>query len=346
MAALPAYMRIRQYVVDLMLEHTRKDVRIMSERELCKKFNVTRPTARRALKELIDEGCLSAKPGLGTFINSAKTLNSPFALRKTFKVMVIFGSGRHTDLDGFFMNILARVCDQLKYLPIRLRMATLNLTERALALEELQMYNPDGIIWVRPNAFSMDLISAARKRIPVYTVGSLVNGGKCHITTDYYQCGRLLASWFLDRKRKNIIFTGATPEYPIKSMVYNGWRDEFAARGIPYNEHLQVNENSDITSCIKKLFSNNSIDGIFTFGSEFAAVDIALSESGIDTRHCPVLLDENYFGLYGAQIKPAAKLIMFPDEIIKLAVENLFKALNDQTYEADEIVLSPRIENL
>jgi len=347
MAALPAYMRIRQYVNDLMIEHAQSDVRIMSERELCKKFDVTRPTARRALKELIDEGSLCAKPGFGTFINSGKVLNHTFTLRKSFKVMVIFGSGRYTDLDGLCMDTLARICDQFKFLPIRLRMVNLNQVDSDMALEELQMYNPDGIIWVRPGADSMDLIAAVRQcGVPVYIAGNIADGSKYHVTMDYYQCGRMAAAWFLERKRINVVFVGRTLESSIKSVIYDGWRDEFSAHGVQCEEHLQANMNCNIISRVKTILSNNSIDGIFTFGSEFTAVDIALTEMGADSKNCPLMLDENYFGLYGAKTTPSAKLIVFPPEISKLAADNLFKTLNKPDYEPDEIIMQPRIENM
>jgi len=345
MSALPTYMRIRQYVIDLVIEHAAKDFPIMSERELCRKFSVTRPTARRALKELIDEGYLCAKPGLGTFINPSKGINSHYAFYKSFKVMAIFGSGRHTDLDGFSMNILARICDHLKHLPIRLRMATLNLTERSMALEELEMYNLDGIIWIRPDKFSMDLISKIKQRIPVYTVGNVVSGVKSHITMDYYQCGRMLAAWFLERKRNRVVFTGFSEELPIKATVYSGWRDEFKSRGIPYDKNLSINMNCDIIASIKKLLSSSSIDGIFTFASEFAAVEKALSENGQIAGACPIVLDENHFG-FNNIVKPAARLIMFPSEIIEETARHLFKSLNDPTHQPDEIVLAPKIEDL
>lgn len=336
-------MRIRQYVVDLIFEHSDGDVRIMSERELCKKFSVTRPTARQALKELINEGYLYVKPGRGMFINSEKMSNHAMVLHQSFKVMVIFGAGRFTDLDGFYMNILARICDRLKNLPVRLRMATLNQVDYNMALEELEMYNPDGIIWVRPDSKCMDLISAFRQKIPIYAIANIADDSKCHVTMDYYQAGRITAAWFLDQKRSNVLFVGAAQEHPVKSLMYKGWQDEFSARNTPYNESLKISMNCKIIDKTKELYSSNQIDGIFTFASEFAAVDIALTGQGVNVKNCPIVLDENYCGLNNTQIEPSAKLIISPNEMPESAADNLFKSLNNPSHKPNEIILQAKI---
>lgn len=346
MAPLPAYMRIRRYVNDLMMAHADQTVRIMSERELCKEFDVTRPTARRALKELIDDGSLSVKPGLGTFINSARVKNHAFTLKKSYKVMIIFVNGRSVDLDGFFMDILSRICDRLKFLPVRMQVANLNQGDSKMALEELEMYNPDGIIWIRPSVGAMELINIVRQRIPVYVAGQAYNGDKCSVTTDYYQGGRLAAGWFLDRRRRNVLFVGGTVESAVKTRVLNGWLDEFSDRGINYDESLQINVECDIISQCKQFLSQGKVDGIYTFGSEFTAVDMALTELGIDNAQCPVIFDENYYAEYGARTVPAAKLILFPHEVSALAAENLFKLLNEPGFKPEEIILSPEIKNI
>lgn len=344
--ALPVYMRIRQYVIDLIREHSESAVPIMSERELCEKFAVTRPTARRALKELIDEGYLLPKPGLGTFINPARDYNPMAALRKSFTVMVVFGSGRHTDLDGFCMDVLARVCDRLKHLPVRLRMANLNQADRSMALEELRSYNPDGVLWVRPDAASATLISTMREDVPIYVVGNVADGGKFHVTMDYHRCGRLAAAWFLDRGRKNMLFVGNVAESPIIAAVHAGWRDEFAGRGVSFPDTATFQVKPGFADRLKHVMAGKTVDGIFTFGHVFAAVDAVLVELGVAPEECPVLADENYFGFHGATTVPAAKLIMFPPELAELAADNLFKTLNDPGFAPNEVVFRPRMEEM
>ena len=342
--ALPEYMRIRQYVIDLMRKHSERSAPIMSERELCAKFDVTRPTARRALKELVDEGYLTPKPGLGTFINPHCDYDAMAALRKTYTVLVVFGSGRHTDLDGFCMDILARICDRLKRLPIFLRIANLNKAERSMALEELRMYNPHGVLWVRPDKASSALIPAIQKDIPVQLLGSIADGIKRHTTMDYHKCGRLAAEWFLSRSRQNVLLVGEAPQSPIMATVRDGWLEEFAAQGVQMREEFMVPMSPGIIDKLKALLGEGSIvDGVFSFGSALTTLDHVLSKSNLSTDQCPVLIDENYSDIYGISTKPAAKLMMFPHELTELAAINLFKMLIDPSFAPDEIVLTPWI---
>lgn len=346
MAPLPAYMRIRHYVNDLLMSHPDHAVRIMSERELCSRFDVTRPTARRALKDLVDDGSLCVKPGLGMFINSARVKNHAFALKKSYKIMVVFGNGRQTDLDGFCIDVLSRIGDRLKYLPVRMQIANLNQSDSGMALEELEMYNPDGILWVRPSRGSAELINVVRRKMPVYIAGHVANGDKCSVTADYYQGGRLAACWFLDRKLRNVLFVGGSIESDIKSRVLDGWLDEFSVRGSAYDESMLVNVESDIVRECKHLVAAREVNGIFSFGSEFPAVDIALTECGVTREKCPVMMDRNYYGEHGASVHPSVRLILLPSEVPALAAESLFKMLSDPGFKPEEIVLSPEIENI
>ena len=48
MANLAKYLKLRQYMADMMLRHTSEDIPLMSERDMCKSFNVTRTKAASA----------------------------------------------------------------------------------------------------------------------------------------------------------------------------------------------------------------------------------------------------------------------------------------------------------
>jgi len=343
MAALPAYMRIRQYVVDLIMTHDQGDMRIMSERELCREFGVTRPTARRALKELVDDGYLETRPGLGMFVNPTKVANNSMAVRKSYKVLLVFGDGRYTDLDGFSMDILARLSDRMKSLPIRLRIASLNYGDRETALNELEMYNPDGLIWVRPNQFGLELIDAVKQKFSTVTTGRVAAGRQNHVTVDYRLCGRQAAAWFLDRGMKNTVFVGNAPgQMSVKEEVFSGWCDEYKARGFEFDIMAQADMNSNISEKLKKLMSERKVEGIFSFGSEYAVVDTVLEDLNICDKECPVIADENYYGFYGAKFQPAAKIIMSPPEESEQAVDRLFAMMQKSQTEFDEIVIKPK----
>lgn len=343
MAQLSEYMKIRQYVIDLMRRHAEHGVRIMSERELCREFKVTRPTARRALKELIEEGYLIARQGQGTFINPGKVQNYAYLLRKFFTVMLIIGSGRNTDMDGFFMAIVERICNRFKSLPVNLRIANLNSTDPESARRELAVHTVDGILWVRPDARDSGVIAEFRRQFPVYVIGDIPCGDICHITADYLAGGEITARWFIEQGLRRIAFVGGTCGCRIKQAFYRGWVQGFARHGITHDEGLNADMESDICQKIKGFVERGEIDGFFSFGSEFAAVDTVLTQMGVPAGRYPIVIDENHYGEYGAQIRPTAKVGLFPDDISTIAAENLFTSMNDRAHTPKEIVFSPII---
>lgn len=68
---LPLYYQLKQLIMDMLKEFPPLSP-IPSERELCDKFGVSRPTVRRALEELESDGELYRLPGKGTFVADKK----------------------------------------------------------------------------------------------------------------------------------------------------------------------------------------------------------------------------------------------------------------------------------
>lgn len=62
---------IKQYAYNELLSHPDDSVRIKSERELCTLYGISRPTVRKALAELEQEGVLIIRHGSGAFTNPA-----------------------------------------------------------------------------------------------------------------------------------------------------------------------------------------------------------------------------------------------------------------------------------
>ena len=67
------YMKIRRYVMTLILRAGKQSVRIPTVTELARKFGVSRPTVSKAMKVLTDDGFIIARPSLGSFTNPARS---------------------------------------------------------------------------------------------------------------------------------------------------------------------------------------------------------------------------------------------------------------------------------
>ena len=84
-----SYMRIRHYVFDWLASREGSVTRLPSNRELAEKFGVSQPTVVRALQELVREGYLTNRRGVGLFSNPDR-----IGTRESRIGGFVFGDGR------------------------------------------------------------------------------------------------------------------------------------------------------------------------------------------------------------------------------------------------------------
>jgi DNA-binding LacI/PurR family transcriptional regulator len=89
---MPEYMKVRAHLFKLILNSDGESLQITPENELCRLFDVSRVTVRRAIKGLTDEGYLISRRGLGTFINYKNVSRKKIILPA---IGVIKGKGDH-----------------------------------------------------------------------------------------------------------------------------------------------------------------------------------------------------------------------------------------------------------
>jgi len=70
---IPLYEQLKKKIKEKIKNNKHKNgQKIKSERELAKEFQISRMTVRKAIKELVNEGYLFRKSGLGTFVEKSK----------------------------------------------------------------------------------------------------------------------------------------------------------------------------------------------------------------------------------------------------------------------------------
>ena len=73
---LPLYYQLKQIIINLIDDGVYKeDETIPTEHELIEKYQLSRTTVRQALNELVTEGYLYKRKGVGTFVSSTKKIN-------------------------------------------------------------------------------------------------------------------------------------------------------------------------------------------------------------------------------------------------------------------------------
>ncbi len=340
MANVPSYMHIRKYIIDMVFEHKDSDVRIASERELSARFKVSRTTVRNALRDLVNDGCIYNRPGRGMFIRATNRRNDSFSLLKSYKIILLLDTGKYSSIDGFSMKLLSGIFHVFASLPVKVQIVNVVGDDM---VSELTVNRPDGIIWIRPSHSVLPVLKKLRREVPVYTIGDVVRGNACNITLDYVLAGRLLAAYFLDAGRRNVIFSGYESS-GVRREVFRGWSREFAARGIDFPRKFRIDTSEDITEKIRLLFEKHPVDGLFSFGTETAAGDRALSLlPEAEAKRCLFVTDDTPFACCGVRHRPEAEVVLSPLRTAELCAENLYRILTDPAFVPREVILKPEI---
>lgn len=88
----PIYVQIRERLRHQILAGTYKaGDRIASEDDIAESFRVNRLTARRAVSDLVAEGLLLRRPGIGTFVIGRKFLRNPGSLSSFWEATAALG---------------------------------------------------------------------------------------------------------------------------------------------------------------------------------------------------------------------------------------------------------------
>jgi DNA-binding LacI/PurR family transcriptional regulator len=340
---VPAYMTIRQYAVGLVMESPGQEQKILSERELCRTFEVTRPTVRKALKDLIDDGHLVIRPGLGTYTNPRIALNS-FASSEALSIGIIVGDGKHVNYGNFFSNIMI---GSLKYIASKgdcFRIVNI-MNKGVKAVKNISLLNVNGIIWVNPPENMLDIINGLEQcGISVVVVNRFPQCDSiAYVGIDYVYEGYIVAKQFIDKKHKNILLV---IDADLKSDVerLRGFKKAFHEKGLIYNEDYLLETDKDIDLKLQKIIDSNfsDITGIYALKYEtlkaleaFRALKIKSNE-----EHMIIALE------YIMRLKPEIECYkaMEPlEEVGFLAAEKLSEKIKGTLLEKIEIKLKPKI---
>jgi GntR family histidine utilization transcriptional repressor len=112
---LPRFLLIKQFIESQINSgNWLVGARVPSENELAKRFSVSRMTARRALKELDDEGLLTRAPGLGSFVAKPKAAAPQINLPDVIEAAQAAGSHSCQTLEILAVHADADTADLMK----------------------------------------------------------------------------------------------------------------------------------------------------------------------------------------------------------------------------------------
>lgn len=197
------FMKIRHYIFDKISSHGGEPVVFPSTRKLAEMFNVSQPTALRAIRDLITDGYLTPLKSGGTI--SVKQDIPDWRCSKIFGALL--ASGDLAFFHRYFLWLFSEIGLELTYRSKSYLLQNLLLESPSLLESTVKNFNMSGLLLVSPkDYFAQPALSLKQQGIAVVGLMADFPGISC-ADVDYRQlCKRLLLRLFREGRR-HIVFT-------------------------------------------------------------------------------------------------------------------------------------------
>lgn len=140
-------LKIRHYIIGLLYEAGKTSVPLMSVRKMAKHFDVAQCTVSAAVKELIEDGYVITRPGVGMFTNPNK-LSIARSESEPPLIGVIHGDGRYFYLDQSAWQSLSPLIGALVGRNFNVRQIFFESGDREEIFNEIILTPLDGLVWI------------------------------------------------------------------------------------------------------------------------------------------------------------------------------------------------------
>jgi len=256
------YERIRRYVIGEIVKSGDSPKRLASTRELAKRFDVSRTTVLKALKDLVDDGFITAKPGrLGAF-----TCPSNIRRRKDSRIVgLLIGDGKNVFTTRMQARYVYEFGDAIQTLSSQYQVQHLFLTGmKANAAEELVSLGVHCVAWILPaESLSPAIEELKRRGVPQLCIGTYesipgISQTLFDVETEYFEATGLM----LDegRRRVALVLQESCEAHSRKAL--KGWRRAYEARGIAFDETLALSDSARLEREFGDLLKRLRPDGL------------------------------------------------------------------------------------
>ncbi len=255
------YIKIRRYVMNLILQAGGTARPLPSIQELSDLFGVSRPTVCKALKELTAEGFILAKRGLGSFTNPTKT--PPHANFKQVPVIgILHGDGMNVHYDYYVTCILGEIQKAVAYTPAIVHLITLNSWEPDAIYRELKNEQLDALVCYTPADAVIPALERLRNEGLSILFGETFHPAFDSILLGYedsaYECGKQLIA----DGRRNPVFCLDTGTWMRQSA---GLKRAYREAGLPLNENFFFKDLRTLREDLEKLIRYQApVDAVYS----------------------------------------------------------------------------------
>lgn len=170
---LAAYEKIRAFVIGQVAKAGDKSMRLASYRQLASRFGVTQTTVMKALKDLITDGFLTIKPGIGTF-TCPKKLNYT---DKTRLIGCFGGDGKRVFFGRYQWQVISKFADAILRSSQTYQIQNCFVDSSELSAEHISRLGLDGILWFEPSQEAKKVLRELRESgMPCLCAGAECQG--------------------------------------------------------------------------------------------------------------------------------------------------------------------------
>jgi len=266
MATKKIYLKIRdQLAHDIQTQVYLPGHYMPSEQELARRFNVSRPTVRRALDELLRENVVAKKPGVGTLVLGKAATSSPKPMRV---VAVNMAKWRGPLGDSIRQGIMNGILSALHEHGIRLAF----MPEEDMLHKRME--DVDGIIWIKDGANNYAFTQAlAAKRLPVVIANRWVEQSDWNcVSSDNRQGMFLGVEYLIGLGHRRIALIGGADDEWLHKTRFRGYTDALEAYGMPMDPDLMFCDTYESSSVekVREFISSRRVSAVVAFGGSKA----------------------------------------------------------------------------
>ncbi len=332
-----AQIKIRNYLINLVYHQKGGQVeKLPPYEELAEKLGVARSSLQIAVKQLVAEGYLVTKPGIGTFSHPERRLNKYDYYAEEKLIGLIVMDGKSVYHQYFIWTLTARVGEAFGKYCTHLQLLTLGSYNDDAIADEILSAGLDGLVWINPPPERFGMIRGLARKLPL-VVSDINCPGVHSVSFDNYGSGHRLAEDLLKRGKRTLAMSPCFARQPEK---VEGAKKAFAEQGVPFDEQLvYLDREAFPAQLARDLEAGKKPDAICFHPEETQFLLPFLKEHGVSLPgDClPVIFAFRPAGVEMPMLVQTLDIDLFADTTAEL----LFELMTGCNPEADSILISP-----